>query len=64
MRLVLLSLQPKDKHIKIQPRNDKFSYVMEQAVDDKRFQHSDIPFPFNSPIGERMTMGDLCYMGP
>ncbi len=45
-------------------RNNKFSYVMEQAVDDKRFQHSDIPFPFNSPIGERMNMGDLCYMGP
>ena len=37
---------------------------MEQAVDDKRFQHSEIPFPFNSPIGERMNMGDLCYMGP
>jgi len=45
-------------------RNSKFSYVMEQAVDDKRFQHSEIPFPFNSPIGERMNMGDLCYMGP
>ena len=45
-------------------RNKKFSYVMEQAVDDKRFQHSEIPFPYNSPIGERMTMGDICHMGP
>jgi hypothetical protein len=45
-------------------RNKKFSYVMEQAVDDKRFQHSQIPFPYNSPIGERMVMGDLCHMGP
>ena len=45
-------------------RNKKFSYVMEQAVDDKRFQHSQIPFPYNSPIGERMTMGDICHMGP
>ena len=45
-------------------RNKKFSYVMEQAVDDKRFQHSEIPFPYNSPIGERMVMGDLCHMGP
>ena len=45
-------------------RNNKFSYVMEQAVDDKRFQHSQIPFPYNSPIGERMVMGDLCHMGP
>ena len=45
-------------------RNNKFSYVMEQAVDDKRFQHSQIPFPYNSPIGQRMVMGDLCHMGP
>ena len=45
-------------------RSNKFSYVMEQAVDDKRFQHSEIPFPYNSPIGERMTMGDICHMGP
>ena len=37
---------------------------MEQAVDDKRLQYSNIPFPFNSPIGQRMTMGDICYMGP
>jgi len=45
-------------------RNYKFSNVMEQAVDDKRLQYSNIPFPFNSPIGQRMNMGDLCYMGP
>lgn len=44
-------------------RNNKFSYVMEKAIDDKRFKDSKIAFPFNSPIGERLTMGDINYMG-
>lgn len=45
-------------------RNSKFSYVMEKAIDDKRFKNSTLPFPFNSPIGSRLNMGDICYMGP
>jgi len=45
-------------------RNSKFSYVMEKAIDDKRFKDSKAAFPFNSPIGERLNMGDINYMGP
>ena len=45
-------------------RNDKFAYVMESAVDDKRLCGSDIPLPWNSPIADRLTMGDINYMGP
>ena len=45
-------------------RNDKFGYVMESAVDDKRLAGSEIPFPWGSPIGERLTMGDLNWYKP
>jgi hypothetical protein len=45
-------------------RNDKFGYVMESAVDDKRLANSDVPFPWNSPIGDRLTMGDVCHYAP
>lgn len=45
-------------------RNDRFGYVMDSAVDDKRLAGSKIPFPWESPIGERMTMGDVCYYAP
>lgn len=45
-------------------RNDKFGYVMESAVDDKRLANSNIPFPWTSPIGDRLTMGDICHYAP
>lgn len=45
-------------------RNDKFGYVMESAVDDKRLAGSQLPFPWSSPIGERMVMGDICHYAP
>jgi hypothetical protein len=45
-------------------RNDRFGYVMDSAVDDKRLAGSTIPFPWESPVGERMTMGDVCYYAP
>jgi hypothetical protein len=45
-------------------RSDRFSYIMDKAVDDKRLANSNIPFPWASPIGERLTMGDLCYYAP
>ena len=45
-------------------RNDKFGYVMESAVDDKRLAGSKLPFPWSSPIGERLNMGDICYYAP
>lgn len=45
-------------------RNDKFGYVMESAVDDKRLSGSDINFPWGSPVGDRLTMGDLNWYKP
>ncbi len=44
--------------------NDRFTYVMEKAVDNRELSGSKIPWPWNSPIGERLTMGDICYYKP
>ena len=41
----------------------RWSYIMEKAPDDKRLKGSTIPFPFPSVIGDRLTMGDVCYYG-
>lgn len=45
-------------------RNNKFGYVMDRAVDDKALAGSDIPFPWSSPVGDRLTMGDVCWYKP
>jgi len=45
-------------------RNNKFGYVMDSAVDSKALAGSDIPFPWSSPIGDRLTMGDVCWYKP
>jgi len=42
----------------------KFSIVMEKAPDNKALSGSDIPFPFESEIGRRLTMGDICWYAP
>ena len=39
----------------------KFSVVMEKAPDNKALAGSTIPFPFESEIGRRLTMGDIAY---
>jgi hypothetical protein len=44
--------------------NDRFTYVMEKCVDNRDLSGSTIPWPWNSPIGERITMGDVCYYKP
>ena len=36
---------------------------MEKAPDDKKLKGSTIPFPFKSGVGERLTMGDVCWYG-
>jgi hypothetical protein len=41
----------------------RWSYIMEKAPDDKRLKGSDIKFPFPSAIGDRLTMGDICWYG-
>lgn len=45
-------------------RNDRFGYVMERAVDDKKLAGSSIPFPWSSPVADRLTMGDICWYKP
>jgi hypothetical protein len=42
----------------------KFSVVMEKAPDNKALAGSDIPFPFESEIGRRLVMGDICHYAP
>lgn len=44
--------------------NNRFTYLMEKAIDSRELSGSDIPFPWGSPIGERLTMGDICYYKP
>jgi len=39
----------------------KFGVVMEKAPDNKELSGSDIPFPFESEIGRRLVMGDICH---
>ena len=43
----------------------KFGYFMDRAFDQQDLVGSDLPAPFgHSPIMERLSMGDLCTMGP
>jgi hypothetical protein len=37
---------------------------MEKAPDNKVWAGSDMPFPWHSSIGDRLTMGDVCYYAP
>lgn len=45
-------------------RNNRFSYIMDKAVDDKRLARCELPFPWGSPIGERTKVGDVCWYRP
>ena len=37
---------------------------MDKAFDNKGLSGSDIPFPFESQIGRRLTVGDICHYAP
>ena len=39
----------------------RWSIIMEKAFDNKGLAGSDIPFPFESEMGRRLTVGDICY---
>lgn len=39
------------------------SYTLDQAPDNKDLAGSTVPFPLLSPIGRKLTMGDVCYKG-
>lgn len=45
-------------------RNDRFSYIMDKAPDSKLLSGSNVAFPWNSPIAERINMGDVCWYKP
>ena len=39
----------------------RWSVIMDKAPDNKELAGSDIPFPFESEFGRRLTMGDIAY---
>lgn len=45
-------------------KSNQFTYAMGKSIDDKRFKGSKSRMPYGSPITERLTVGDVCYMGP
>lgn len=44
-----------------QHTNKRWSVIMDKAPDNKALSGSDIPFPFESATGRRLTMGDIAY---
>jgi hypothetical protein len=41
----------------------RLTYSMDKAVDEKSLKNSDLAMPFQSPIMDRLTAGDICYLG-
>lgn len=39
----------------------RWSVIMDKAFDNKGLAGSNIPFPFESEIGRRLTVGDICH---
>ena len=44
-----------------QHTSKRWSVIMDKAPDNKALAGSDIPFPFESSIGRRLTMADIAY---
>jgi hypothetical protein len=44
-----------------QHTNKRWSVIMDKAPDNKALSGNDIPFPFESEIGRRLTMEDIAY---
>ena len=42
----------------------RWSVIMDKAPDNKALAKSDIPFPFESELGRRLLMGDICHYAP
>ncbi len=45
-------------------RRDKWSIIMEKAPDNKVYAGGNLAFPWGNAIGNRLTMGDVCYYKP
>lgn len=43
---------------------NQLTYAMGRGLDDKSLKGSQLAMPFQGPIMERCTVGDLCVMGP
>ncbi len=42
----------------------RWSVIMDKAPDTKALSGSDTPFPFESEIGRRLNIGDVCWYAP
>ena len=42
----------------------RWSVIMDKAPDNKALAKSEIPFPFESEIGRRLTLADICHYAP
>lgn len=42
----------------------RFGYNMKKGIDDRKLKGSTLPMPFGGPIADRMTLGDMCRLGP
>jgi hypothetical protein len=48
-----------------QHTNKRWSVIMDKAMDNKALaERHDIPFPFESEIGRRLTVADICHYAP
>ena len=48
-----------------QHTNKRFSVIMDKAPDNKMLaRRHDIPFPFESEIGRRLSIADICHYAP
>ena len=48
-----------------QHTNKRFSVIMDKAPDNKSLaRRHDIPFPFESDFGRRLTVADICHYAP
>jgi hypothetical protein len=47
-----------------QHTKNRWAIIMDKAPDNKALAGSEIPFPFESEIGRRLTMGDICHYAP
>lgn len=44
--------------------SDKLTYSMDKCIDDKNLKGSKLAMPYQSPIMDRLTVGDICVLGP
>lgn len=42
----------------------RWSVIMDKAPDNKLLSKSQIPFPFESEVGRRLSVGDICWYAP